>query len=81
MNDCVQYRVVEGQLDECSFTLGDLRAIQQAFVDVLRGIHHPRITYPAEARTETITEASASKEPEAALGTSPSPQSVTPHSA
>ena len=78
VNDCVQHRVTAGQLDECSLTLGDLRAIQHAFVDVLRGIHHPRITYPPEARPETTTEATALTEAEAALGTLPYQQGVAP---
>ena len=34
---------------ECPLTLDDLRDIRRAFVDVLRGLQHPRITYPTEA--------------------------------
>lgn len=48
--ECIHSRVNNGQLDECSLTLADLRAVQQAFVDVLRGIHHPRVTYPSEVQ-------------------------------
>jgi hypothetical protein len=47
--ESMQTRVSSGQLDECSLTLHDLRLIRQAFVDVLRGLHHPRIDYPSEA--------------------------------
>ncbi|HEX9118690.1 MAG TPA: HDIG domain-containing protein, partial [Anaerolineae bacterium] len=53
VNDCIQMRVTGGQLDDSGLTLGDLQTIQAAFLDVLRGIHHPRIVYPNETRVET----------------------------
>ena len=40
----------EGQLDECPLTLQDLAKIQEAFVQVLSGIHHHRIKYPSDKR-------------------------------
>jgi hypothetical protein len=52
VGEAVQSRVLAGQLDECSLTMEDLRSIQRAFVDVLRGLQHPRIDYPAEAGPE-----------------------------
>jgi len=42
-------RMLEGELDHCNLTLQDLHHIRQVFVRVLRGVHHPRIRYPAEA--------------------------------
>ncbi len=47
--ESINSRIMSGQLDECPLTLDDLREIRRAFVDVLRGLHHPRISYPAEA--------------------------------
>lgn len=47
--ESVDSRVMSSQLDECPLTMDDLREIKRAFVDVLRGLHHPRITYPPEA--------------------------------
>jgi hypothetical protein len=47
--ESMEGRMVSGQLDECPLTLDDLRDIRQAFVDVLRGLQHPRITYPTDA--------------------------------
>jgi putative nucleotidyltransferase with HDIG domain len=47
--ESIESRMVAGQLDECPLTLDDLRDIRQAFVDVLRGLQHPRVTYPTEA--------------------------------
>jgi putative nucleotidyltransferase with HDIG domain len=49
VSESIQSRIVSGQLDECPLTMDDLREIRRAFVDVLRGLHHPRISYPAEA--------------------------------
>jgi membrane-associated HD superfamily phosphohydrolase len=48
IGESIQSRVVSGQLDECPLTLADLQEIRRAFLDVLRGLHHPRITYPTE---------------------------------
>lgn len=36
-----------GELDECDLTLRDLHAIEKACIQVLFGIHHQRIEYPA----------------------------------
>jgi len=35
----------EGQLDQSGLTLGDLRTIQDTFVNILQGIFHPRLNY------------------------------------
>ena len=39
----------QGQLDNTQLTLRDLSVITEAFVTILRGTHHPRISYPKEA--------------------------------
>jgi len=41
----------QGQLDNTQLTLRDLSLITDAFVNVLRGAHHPRISYPKETST------------------------------
>ena len=38
-----------GQLDETQLTLRDLSIITDVFVSILRGTHHPRISYPKES--------------------------------
>jgi hypothetical protein len=48
VGESIQSRMLAGQLDQCPLTLGDLQLICKAFVDVLRGLHHPRILYPPE---------------------------------
>ncbi len=48
VGESIQSRLLSGQLDECPLTIADLSAVRRAFVDVLRGLHHPRINYPAD---------------------------------
>lgn len=48
----VQSAFVDGQLDECDLTLKDLGRIQAAFLRVLAGIHHHRVTYPGQPAPE-----------------------------
>lgn len=71
-----------GQLDECDLTIADLHHIRTAFVDILQGVHHPRIKYPEQIRLEAqaITD-QAVKElpaPETPAGTvTPAPANPT----
>jgi putative nucleotidyltransferase with HDIG domain len=52
----------QGQLDNTPLTARDLSAITDAFVTVLRGAYHPRITYPKEgAALDTIVASPQSK--------------------
>jgi len=39
----------QGQLDNTQLTLRDLSIITEVFVNILRGTHHPRISYPKES--------------------------------
>ncbi len=39
-------RLLDGQLDESNLTLRDLNAIRMAFMEVLKGLYHPRVKYP-----------------------------------
>jgi putative nucleotidyltransferase with HDIG domain len=36
----------DGQLDDCDFSLRDLRAVASAFLTILFAIYHPRVDYP-----------------------------------
>lgn len=42
-------RLAEGQLDDAPLTMRDLDTIQQAFVEMLAGIYHTRVSYPEPA--------------------------------
>lgn len=61
----IQNRLLSGELDDSPLTVADLAVIRQAFVDVLRGLHHPRIAYPADiaAAANPPPTATATKEP------------------
>ncbi len=45
----IEHAQKQGQLDNTQLTLRDLSVITDAFVTILRGTHHPRISYPKEA--------------------------------
>ncbi|RMF82329.1 MAG: HDIG domain-containing protein [Chloroflexi bacterium] len=40
----------EGQLDDSNLTLNDLKVIRNTFVEMLQAVFHPRINYPAAAK-------------------------------
>ena len=48
----IAHHLDAGQLDECELTISDLRKIRTAFVDILQGVHHPRIKYPEQIKAE-----------------------------
>ena len=55
--DSIQSRLLAGQLDECPLTTADLATVKKrAFVDVLRGLHHPHVNYPAEVTPQPTPE-------------------------
>jgi len=46
IKDMIDTRVRQGQLDDTSFTLEELRIVHQSYQAGLRGIYHPRVEYP-----------------------------------
>lgn len=52
INNLIDERVAEGELSESPLTFGDLQTIREVFIQVLLGVHHPRITYPDQGRKE-----------------------------
>jgi hypothetical protein len=65
LDDIVQKVIADklatGQLDECDLTIADLYHIRTAFVDILQGVHHPRIKYPDQVSAEVSPEKPANK--------------------
>lgn len=53
--DMIRQRFMEGQLDECELTLRDLSKIREAFLKILLGIHHQRISYQDQAEAASDT--------------------------
>jgi putative nucleotidyltransferase with HDIG domain len=50
----IDTRIHEGQLDEAEITLRDLEQIRTAFLEVLQGLYHPRVKYPAPKLPEPM---------------------------
>lgn len=47
VDSLLKQRVVEGHLDACELTFGDLKKIRNSFINTLKSIHHNRISYPS----------------------------------
>ncbi|HUP27267.1 MAG TPA: HDIG domain-containing protein [Chloroflexia bacterium] len=50
----ISERIEDGQLDECDLTVRDIARIQEAFVSMLKGIYHPRVSYPEATRPNAV---------------------------
>ncbi len=57
----IRKRMMEGELNECELTLSDLSRIEDAFVRVLSGIYHQRISYRQEAEARSAERASSDR--------------------
>jgi hypothetical protein len=57
IKSAVKDRIASGQLDDTKLTLNDLSLIVESFTATLRGVYHPRLTYPRmeQASQEAIT--------------------------
>jgi len=61
VNRLITDRVLEGALDSSPLTFQELQIVKSVFLQVLQGIHHPRIQYPqpVTAKSDVKSEASA----------------------
>jgi putative nucleotidyltransferase with HDIG domain len=50
----IENRLNQGQLDHVDLTLKDLDTIRRSFVSTLKGIYHPRISYPEEVAENEV---------------------------
>ena len=55
VNDLIDQRLADHQLDECDLTLRDLRTIAERFRFTLMNMLHTRIAYPKEGKTSNGT--------------------------
>ncbi len=62
----IDERVAEGELNDCNLTFRELQTTKEVFVQVLQGVHHPRVVYPEPLHLAT-----------AAAGTPPRPAQAT----
>ncbi len=75
IQDIIDRRREEGQLDDADLSFRDLTRIVDSFVATLRGVYHPRITYPSmdKPAADSPAEAPAPQEMETSHNESPSP--------
>ncbi len=74
VNRLIDERVAEGELSESNLTFKDLEIIRGVFVQVLLGVHHPRISYPDPVRRGESAPAVGSSATPQALSAAPAPQ-------
>lgn len=56
VNELIEERIADGQLDECDLTLGELRVIAERFRFTLMTMLHTRIAYPKQESKFTPTD-------------------------
>lgn len=53
VNKLITQRVLDGALDQSNLTFLELQVVKSTFVQVLQGVHHPRIKYPPRHKEES----------------------------
>ncbi|GEM_PF-3961866 len=53
INTIIKERIMDGQLDDCSLSFRELKAIRSAFLDILKSIYHFRISYDLSSSVHT----------------------------
>ncbi len=53
VNKLITQRVLDGALDQSDLTFRELQTVQNTFLQVLQGVHHPRIKYPPRKTEST----------------------------
>ncbi len=48
INEVFQYKIQEGELEECNLKLQELTIIKEAMLQVILGMYHKRIKYPSQ---------------------------------
>ena len=79
VNDIIDQRITDHQLDECDLTLRDIRIVAERFRFTLMTMLHSRIAYP-KAETKTVTPRDDSPRPDVMV-TTRKPASAPPVSA
>lgn len=77
VDEIVQARMLDGQLDECDLTIAELARVKASFCKTLLSMMHGRIKY--QKLTDPPTSAISREEPKAALITESSSEAKEPH--
>ncbi len=56
VDDIVNKRIAEGQMDDCGLTLRDIKKVRKSFAKTLRSVLHSRIAYPKEEECKNDAE-------------------------
>lgn len=56
INNLVNSRIEDGQLDDAPLTYNDIKKIKESFLNILMGHHHRRIRYPNQEELESKPE-------------------------
>jgi len=93
VEELVQAKIEDGQLDDCPLTMQEISVIKRSFCDTLRSMLHTRIDYPKEAdgsrssrttgngRRTPVPDANASRQtrrPDARPAEKPAPENPEP---
>lgn len=79
INKLIDSRVAEGVLNQCELTFKDLQTIREVFIQVLQGVHHPRVTYPESVQPATEMSATPAPPPVAAGEAKAVPNRINGH--
>jgi putative nucleotidyltransferase with HDIG domain len=55
----IDERMMSGELDNSDLTFSDLQKVRSVFLQVLQGVHHPRIIYPEPVKSDQANGAPA----------------------
>jgi cyclic-di-AMP phosphodiesterase PgpH len=67
----IDERMMSGELDESDLTFSDLQKVRSVFLQVLQGVHHPRIVYPDPVKIDRPLVSGPDTAPGATVGTVP----------
>ncbi len=78
VEDEVEKRISDKQLDDTTITMNDLKIATESFVTTLRGVYHPRINYPKLADEHKQIEGRSIAEMEARVAEELAAETVEP---
>ena len=55
VQEIIEDRFKQGQLDHCELSLNDLQIVEESFVSTFKAQHHQRITYPSREDIERVS--------------------------
>lgn len=61
VNRLIEERILTGELNDSELTFSDLQTVKEVFLQVLQGVHHPRIVYPEATKQADHLHAEASE--------------------